>query len=520
MGSTPTNPDRGQDPAPVGFGRLPASLLPEIASHLVLEDFLACAQVSRGWHAAWTQPSTTAALCRRFFPTLPHPHTLSSFRRACRTFFRRRHGKHTAVIDVSWQDWEAQKPCPFEFDLSAYREQPWSRDQLGDRPGVVAYGGGMSSGMMVVLMSSSITCKSLLVVATQFRSVTTEEIAFYHLVTDVEVKYRLPDSKASSLQQAQSVRTWGDRVFVASNLSKIHVFSHDGVNLSVTHVIDLLGDLPPSLRTFMCTGREPPPKPSFLKIPKFDPPPLKQYLPNFLPHPHDPDGVFIAFGGSISEFGNDVLLVREFSGTTHIATFQFPVLDTMRSVMESVLGRDNEFFESELAQAKARIRGESTQWWDNDIWPGIYSSDEGLNHVQYHDQEMGVRRVFINDGDDMVGDEQGEWSPRASVFRNQQFLRVYYDNYEAVDSRPVITTRDVDVEAGGWERTRRALEKRDDLYPLNFSNKVWDDSWDREIEIGLACDEDFTVWWVEREGDYVAFDFREPEEQESRQIDS
>lgn len=374
---------------------------------------------------------------------------------------------------------------------------------------------------------------------------------FYHLGTDVEVKCRLPDSKASSLQEAQSIRTWGDRVFVASNLSKIHVFSHDGVNLSVTHVIDLLGDLPPGLRAFMCTGREPPPKPSFLKTPKFDPPPLKQYLPNFLPHPHDPDGVFIAFGGSISEFGNDVLLVREFSGTTHIATFQFPVLDTMRSVMESVLGRDNEFFESELAQAKARIREESTQWWDNDIWPGIYSSDEGVYEIfrfvfrahestlpekpdewewGFHHQvsitfstttkKWGVRRVFIDDGGDMVGDEQGEWSPRASVFRNQQFLRVYYDNYEAVDSRPVITTRDVDVEAGGWERTRRALEKRDDLYPLNFSNKVWDDSWDREIEIGLACDEDFTVWWVEREGDYVAFDFREPEEQESRQIDS
>ncbi|CAI4213083.1 unnamed protein product [Parascedosporium putredinis] len=114
MGNTPADPQ--PNPEPIGPGHLPVELLLEIASGLVLEDFLACAQVSRQWHAAWTQPRLAAALCRSFFPTLTVSNTFAAFQRACRRFFRRRHGKYTAVVDLSWGNWTQGIPRHFEFD--------------------------------------------------------------------------------------------------------------------------------------------------------------------------------------------------------------------------------------------------------------------------------------------------------------------------------------------------------------------------------------------------------------------
>lgn len=114
----------------MGLGHLPIELMLEIASHLVLEDIIACSQVSRQWHFAWTQPTMAGALCHRFFPTKAEPHTYAGFREACRKLFRRRHGKHTAVVDLSWEDREAGLPCYFEPDLKT------------DPPVIMAYGGG------------------------------------------------------------------------------------------------------------------------------------------------------------------------------------------------------------------------------------------------------------------------------------------------------------------------------------------------------------------------------------------
>ena len=118
------------EPKGVGLGNLLIELMLEIASDLVLDDITACSQVSRQWYSAWTQPRMAAALCHRFFPTQPEPHTYAVFRKACRRFFRRRHGKYSAVVDLSWEDREAGLPCHFEPDVKT------------DPPIIMAYGGG------------------------------------------------------------------------------------------------------------------------------------------------------------------------------------------------------------------------------------------------------------------------------------------------------------------------------------------------------------------------------------------
>ena len=351
---------------------------------------------------------------------------------------------------------------------------------------------------------------------------------FYHLGTNVGVKHVFKKSSEYDLEGWLSIRTWGEKAFIATGPSSIHVFSHDGASLSVTHVIDPHGSMPPELHGFARTD---------------DSPPLNQYLPNFLPNPYDPGGVFIVLAGSIleSEPDSTQFLVREFSGATHIATYACDVSETMRSVMESVLGRDSEFIESELEEAKSRVREVNYDWAEKDEWPGTYGGDEGVHEVfrfvfrahetslpgkgprmdwELHHQvsvmfstttkQWGVQRAFIDDGGDVIGDGINEWIPRASMLRNQQLLRIFYDSYEHTDSRPIVTTQDVD--AGGWKRTRRVLGKRDDLYPMNHENKVWSHRSERNIHLGLCHDEDFTVLWDMVQGDCVVFDFREPEE--------
>ena len=124
MGS-PASHDPQHKPEAVGLGHLPVELLLEIASDLVLEDLTTCTQVSRQWHAAWTRPALAAALCHRFFPTQPKPHTYNTFRKACRRFFRRRHGKYTAVVDLTLRDRESSYFGP---DIRP--------------PFIMAYGGG------------------------------------------------------------------------------------------------------------------------------------------------------------------------------------------------------------------------------------------------------------------------------------------------------------------------------------------------------------------------------------------
>lgn len=118
------------EPEVVGPGHLPIELMLEIASDLVLEDLIACSRVSRQWNSAWTQPRMAAALYHRFFPTQSEPHTYAAFRKACRRFFRRLHGKYTAVVDLSWEDREAGLPCHFEPNVKT------------GPPAIMAYDGG------------------------------------------------------------------------------------------------------------------------------------------------------------------------------------------------------------------------------------------------------------------------------------------------------------------------------------------------------------------------------------------
>ena len=90
------------------------------------------------------------------------------------------------------------------------------------------------------------------------------------------------------------------------------------------------------------------------------------------------------------------------------------------------------------------------------------------------------------------------------MLRNQQLCRLYYDSYQDVDSRPVITTRDV-VIVSGQQRTRRILGKRCDLYPLNHENRSWRNRCDRAIHMGFLHDEDFVVVWDRNRGGLCHF---------------
>ena len=159
MGSTPADPQPKSEP--MGPGHLPVEILLEISSELVLEDFLACAQVSRQWHAAWTQPRLSAALCRSFFPTLTGSNTFAAFQRACRKFFRRRHGKHTAVVDHSWNDLKAGLPCHFELDPKLHPDGQYP-DLESDEPFITAYGEGnivWNDGMWLIFIDNLYTRK-------------------------------------------------------------------------------------------------------------------------------------------------------------------------------------------------------------------------------------------------------------------------------------------------------------------------------------------------------------------------
>ena len=83
------------------FEDLPVDIICLIPRHLHIEDVLACCGVSRRCRAAWTEPSVATGLCQRFFPALQTPYTFSAFRRACRTYLRRRSGKFTSTLETS-----------------------------------------------------------------------------------------------------------------------------------------------------------------------------------------------------------------------------------------------------------------------------------------------------------------------------------------------------------------------------------------------------------------------------------
>ena len=244
--------------------------------------------------------------------------------------------------------------------------------------------------------------------------------------------------------------------------------------------------------------------------------------------------------GSIPESKSDYFLVREFSNTTHVATYSCDVWATMRRAMEAIFGQGNIFVEEELtrAQAWARRTGNwNEDWWqEQDEWPGVYGSDEGTHEIfrsvfkareltgpdvydwEKHYQisvtfntstrQFGIQSAFIDDGGDVIGDGNDEWIPRASMLRNQQLLRIWYDSYQYPASRPVIMSRDADI-IEGETRTRRTLGKRDDLYPLKHEDKDWSHRCDRDLHLRIAHDDDFTVLWDSISGDCVAFDFRE-----------
>lgn len=247
--------------------------------------------------------------------------------------------------------------------------------------------------------------------------------------------------------------------------------------------------------------------------------------------------MFVVVAGTVSRSqGGFYFLVREFRGATCVATYACNVWETILGEMEAILGQDSEFIQDDLDDAVARVCYPYCIGSERDKWPGIYGSDEGAhevfrfafkarevngpdtidtvnwnNHYQVSatfntvTRRFGVQRKFIDDGKDAYGDARDEWLPRAYMVRNQQMLRVYYDSYQDLDSRPIITTRDV---AGG-EKTRRVLGKHSDQYPLKDENKQWSTRQDPTIYLRLFHDEDFAVMrgWI---GDCVVFDFREP----------
>ena len=320
-----------------------------------------------------------------------------------------------------------------------------------------------------------------------------------------------------------SICTWGQRIFISSSPSRVQILCYNGISLSTICIIDTHASLAPEWRGFARgTGG-----------------PLDHHRTNFLPNPKDPDGVFIVMPGSMPGSKTDYYLVREFSDTTHVATYPCDVAATMREAMEDIFGQGSEFIEDELAKVRARAQtysGNSDWAMEQHEWPGAYGSDEGEheifrfvfkarditdpnpydweNHYQVSvtfstfARKFGVQRAFIDDGGDRVGDDVDEWIPRASMLRNQQFLRLYYDSYQWTASKPIIIARDVDV-VKGKEKTRRKFGKREDLYPLSHENKGWSHRCDRNIHLRFAHDEDFTVLWDIVTGDCVVFDFRE-----------
>lgn len=221
----------------------------------------------------------------------------------------------------------------------------------------------------------------------------------------------------------------------------------------------------------------------------------------------------------------------------------------MRSVMETVFGRGNSaIIEMELEAARRRIEEYDYDWADDrDEWPGTFGSDEGAHEVfrfvfraqelvppgkelmgeweQHHQvsvtfstvtRRWGFQRAFIDDGGDRIGDEQEIWVLRASILRNQQFVRVNYDSYDYMVGTPVITTGDIDNGGGEQVKTRRTMGKRDDLYPLNHANKAWSKRCDRNIHLKLHHDGDFMVLWDAYQSDCVVYDFRESEEKKQK----
>ena len=187
----------------------------------------------------------------------------------------------------------------------------------------------------------------------------TQQLRFiYHLKTSVGVKYVFEDD----LTRWLSIRTWGEKVFIASGPSSVHVFSHNGADLSLTYVINPYGSLPPEWHGFVrTTGNR------YL----FD-----RHQTNFLPHPRNPDGVFIVLAGTTLESELDdgaFFLVREFNGTTHVATYSCDVWENMVAAMEAVFNQDdNKSAQQELEAAMSRMEVWDFDWGSiHDEWPAL-----------------------------------------------------------------------------------------------------------------------------------------------------
>ncbi|SPO03642.1 uncharacterized protein DNG_06325 [Cephalotrichum gorgonifer] len=83
------------------FEDLPLDIVCLILPYLLIEDVLACAGVSKRSRTTWTDPTVAAALCLRFFPGLLRPFTFSAFRKACRKYLRRRAGRFTSKLGLA-----------------------------------------------------------------------------------------------------------------------------------------------------------------------------------------------------------------------------------------------------------------------------------------------------------------------------------------------------------------------------------------------------------------------------------
>jgi len=353
----------------------------------------------------------------------------------------------------------------------------------------------------------------------------TQQLRFiYHLKTSVGVKYVFEDD----LTRWLSIRTWGEKVFIASGPSSVHVFSHNGADLSLTYVINPYGSLPPEWHGFVrTTGNR------YL----FD-----RHQTNFLPHPRNPDGVFIVLAGTTLESELDdgaFFLVREFNGTTHVATYSCDVWENMVAAMEAVFNQDdNKSAQQELEAAMSRMEVWDFDWGSiHDEWPGSFGGDEGVYEVfrfafnsknlagpgqpprfgwGIHQQisvtfctttkQWGAQGALIDDGED--GLFNTDWASRGSMLRNNQLVRMNYNKDGVLGLRPTITTRDINLIVGE-ERTRTELGKRNDLYLLEHENK----GRPKPRAVGnhrrFSHDEDFTVMWDRFCGDCVVFDFRE-----------
>ncbi|SPO04611.1 uncharacterized protein DNG_07296 [Cephalotrichum gorgonifer] len=534
MGSPPDHSSKREEP--VGLDHLPLELLLKIAdSDLVLENFTACVQVSRGWHALWTQPTVAAALCRKFFPTQLGPHTFSTFQKGCRKFFRRRHGKHTC-LDISWLDYEAGLPCHFEPDPGLHPDGSCP-EQWGEFANNMTYGGGnivWNDGEGDVIFIDNLYTrkrKAIEVSAWDFVVPGPTKPFIYHLGTNIGVKYVFeePESEECELSQWLSIRTWAKKVFITTSPSSVHVFSHDGANLSLDHIIDRYSSL--SMGSpgygFIHGGAE--------RIRDHD-------RTNFLPNIQDRDGVFIVMKGLIPgpkvEGPYSHFLVREFSGAEHLATYACDIEETMRREMVRVFGKRHDLAEREMAGARQRatsgpVLGEMED--EQDVWAGVCGGDEGVYEVfrfafKAHDldggdpldswvrhfqvsvnfctikRQFGAQSVYIDDGQDLDGTPEDEWVPRACMLRDGQFLRVYRGSH--LSPSPTIVSRDISW--GGRQRTRRLSGKSEGLYPLKQGNKLWNrERMDPTLDLGFFHDENFTVLWDHIGADCIVFDFRE-----------